>query len=80
MNNVCLDPQTRSQLSGATSVVNLCDEQGKLIGHFLPPDQYLRLVYDWANAQVSDEELKRCIEEPGGSTLAEIWARLSRSP
>jgi hypothetical protein len=76
MEQIRLDPQTCSQLRGATSVMDLCDEQGRLIGYFLSPDRYRRLIYDWANSQVTDEELKRCLDEPGGSRLAEIWERL----
>jgi hypothetical protein len=80
MDQVCLDPRTSSQLCGATSAVKLLDDQGHLIGHFLPPEQYRRLLYEWANAQITDEELQRRLEVPGGSTLAEIWAKLARSP
>lgn len=80
MHQLYLDPEMRSQLRGATSVVDFCDEQGQIVGHFLPPEQYRRLLYEWAGAQVTDQELQRRLDEPGGATLAEIWARLSRSP
>ena len=56
--------------------VELCDESGRSLGHFLSKKLYRRLLYDWANAQITDEELQRRREAPGGRTLAEIWARL----
>ena len=32
-----------------------------------------------ANILISDEEIERSLQEPGGRTLAEIWARLEKS-
>jgi len=57
----------------------LCDETGRTVGHFLSEHAYRRLLYKWANAQVTDEELQRRLHEPGGCTLAEIRARLEHS-
>jgi len=57
----------------------LCDESGQPLGHFLSEEVYHRLLYDWANAQITDEELQRRLQEPGGRILAEIWARLENS-
>jgi hypothetical protein len=54
----------------------ICDESGQTLGRFLSEAMYRRLVYDWVNAQVSDEELRRSFQQPGGKTLAEIRARL----
>lgn len=59
--------------------MELCDESGSSVGHFLSEQLYRRLLYDCANAQVSDEELERRRQQPGGRTLAEIWARLEQS-
>jgi len=57
----------------------LCDQWGRTLGRFLSERVYRRLLYDWANAQVTDEELQRRLQQPGGRTLAEIWARLQDS-
>ena len=78
MTKVILDEATRAKLKGLTEHVELCDESGRTLGRALPEADYLRMVYDWANAQVSDEELERRSREPGGRTLAEIWERLGR--
>jgi hypothetical protein len=58
--------------------VELCDESGHTVGYFLPVESYRQLLYAWANAQVSDEELEQGRQEPGGSSLAEILEQLEK--
>jgi hypothetical protein len=77
MNRIVLDESTWEKLRGVHEVVEVCDQSGERVGHFLSDDLFRRLLYDWANAQVSDEELERRRQQPGGRTLAEIWARLN---
>jgi len=78
MNRVILDEAVRAQLRDVDEVA-LCDEAGRPLGHFLSEELYRRLLYDWANAQISDEELDRRRRQPGGRTLEQIWARLQNS-
>jgi len=75
MNRVILDESIGEKLRHLDEV-ELCDQSGQRVGHFLSDDLFRRLLYDWANAQVSDEELERRRQQPGGRTLAEIWSRL----
>jgi len=75
MIRVNLDNQLESQLSGLDDA-QLCDASGTLLGHFLSEDRYRRLVCEWANAQLSDEELQRRLQTPGGKMLSEILAEL----
>jgi hypothetical protein len=75
MGRVVLDEGTGAKLRGVDEV-ELCDEAGQKVGRFLSEKLYRRLLYDWANAQITDEELERRRQQPGGRTLAEIWARL----
>ncbi len=75
MHRVILDEAVREQLRSVDEV-ELCDESGQNVGHFLSEQLYRRLLYDWANARITDEELQRRRQQPGGRTLAEIWARL----
>ena len=77
MNKVVLDAAVRAKLRNVDEV-ELCDESGRGVGHFLSEDLYRRLLYDWANAQITDEELQRRQRQPGGRTLTEIWARVDR--
>jgi hypothetical protein len=78
MNRVILDGATRDKLRGVVEV-ELCDESGEKLGHFVSDELFRRLLYEWANAQVSDEELERRRRERGGRTLNEIWARLKNA-
>ena len=77
MNRVVVDESVREKLRDVEEI-ELCDESGRGIGHFLSDDLYRRMIYDWANAQISDEELERRRRQPGGCTLAEIWGRLQQ--
>ena len=79
MSKVTLDPQLRGKLNGLNEQLELCDETGKTLGHFLPDNVYRRLLYAWVNAQITDEELQRAAEEPLGRPLADIWKSLGRS-
>ncbi len=54
----------------------ICDESGQTLGRFLSEEMYRRLLYEWVNAQVTDEELRQSFQQPGGKTLTEIWSRL----
>ena len=78
MNRLMIDEGVRAQLANRDEV-ELCDQSGRKVGHFLSDELYRRLLFDWANAQISDEELERRRRQPGGRTLAEIWARLQES-
>jgi len=75
MNRVVIDESMRAILGDAEEL-ELCDPSGRKVGHYLSEQLYRRLLYDWANAQVTDEELQRRRQQPGGRKLAEIWARV----
>lgn len=77
MDKVVLDAAVRAKLRNVDEV-ELYDESGRSVGHFLSEEVYRRLLYDWANAQITDEELQRRQRQPGGRTLTEIWARMDR--
>lgn len=79
MKRVNLDPALRAHLSGYSAPVEICDESGQTLGHFLPAPLYGQLLAAWSQAEVSDEELERSRSEPGGSSLAEIWQRLGNT-
>ena len=73
MTKVVVDQATGAKLSGVDEV-ELCDESGQKVGHFLSEKLYCRLLYDWANAQITDEELER-----GLSMLEDGLKQVSRS-
>lgn len=76
MSKIILDDATRAKLSGLSGPVEVCSSDGKTIGHFMPSDEFIRSVYDWARTEVDDEELERVSRETGGRTLGEIKKRL----
>jgi hypothetical protein len=79
MTTVVLDDALRQRLQGLKAEIELRDETGKVVGHVLPAEKYQSLLYAWAKNRLSDEELRRRSEEPGGRSLADILADLQRS-
>ena len=79
MTTIVLDDTLRKKLHGLEAEIQLRDETGKLVGHVLPAEKYQSLLYPWAKNRLSDEELTRRSQEPGGRSLAEILADLPRS-
>ena len=73
-----LDSHQQAALAGVADA-QVCDPAGRPVGHFLSEELYRRLLYDWANAQISDDELQRRRQTPGGRQLSEILARLQAS-
>ena len=78
MNKMILDDAIGAKLRGVDKA-ELFDPSGRKVGRFLSEELFLRLVYDWANAQITDEELERRRQAPGGKTLGHIWAGLKDS-
>ena len=79
MSKVVLDPELRDKLGGAVGHIELQDEGGQTVAHVLPDDTYRQLVHAWLKTQATDAELDRDRNEPGGSSLADIWQRLGRA-
>lgn len=78
MTTVMIDEGLRAKLKDFDHEVILTDESGQKVGRFLPEAEYMKMLYDRARLMVTDEELERARNEPGGSTLAEIWERLRK--
>jgi len=79
MSKVIIDDELRSKLNGLNETIEFCEASGKTVGHFLPHDEYLQLVYAWEKATMSIEELKRRAAEPGGMKLADCWKAMGKS-
>ncbi len=75
MVKMMVDPNLEARFRDVKEA-EICDESGQTLGRFLSEAMYRRLVYEWVNVQVTDEELRQSLQQPGGKTLAEIWARL----
>ena len=79
MTKVILDDSLLAQLNFGDEPLELCAPSGETVGHFLPQEIYQRLLYDWANAKITDEDLQQRLQQPGGRRLAEICSRLENT-
>jgi hypothetical protein len=81
MGKVVLDATLNARLNGMREAIEFRDENGVLVGHFLPAELYRNLVYIAAAAACpfSPEELERRRQETGGRSLAEIWTSWEQS-
>jgi len=76
---VVLDETLKTKLNDLSAELELCDPEGRTVGHFLPPDLYKKMLYAWVESQcpVSKEELDRRRQIKGrGRPLADIWKDL----
>lgn len=56
MSTVVLDEGLRARLNGFNAAVPVCEPDGRTVGHFLPEEMYRRLLYVWAEAELSTSE------------------------
>ena len=76
MSKVIVDDDLRAKLNGLNETVVICKPSGETVGHYVPHDEYMKLLYALAKTEVPLEELKRRAAEPGGITLAEFWKKM----
>jgi len=81
MGKLTLDSDLRKKLNGLTEPMEVCDDTGCTVGHFLPSPLYDELFYAALAAESphSKEELRRRHKETGGRSLADIWKRLGQA-
>ena len=72
MNRIIVASPLKAQLIGLGQPVEVVDETGVSLGHFVPAKA--TIVSD--NCPYSAEELARMRSEEGGRPLAEIWTSL----
>jgi hypothetical protein len=78
MTQVQVDQALRQKLGGLSEPLELCDADGKVLGHFLPEAEDKKMLYGSVEIPYSDEEIARLRAERGGCSLEEIWKRLGR--
>ena len=76
MSKIILDADWQARLNGFEGPLELCDEAGKTLGHFVPEELYRRFLQASANSQISDGEIIELRKQSGGRSLAEIWQSL----
>lgn len=79
MTKVIVDTTLRSKLNGLNDHVELCDESGQSLGHFLPRELYAQWLNAVADVLFPKEELKAEQADTSGRPLAEIWKKLGRT-
>jgi hypothetical protein len=81
MSKIILDPDLKARLNGLDRQLEFCDADGRTLGHYVPADEYRKMMYALAEAACpySQDELRRMREEKGGVPLAEIWKKLGQA-
>ena len=79
MNKAILDDELRAKLNGPSPTTQVCDATGKIVGYFLTPDQFEKLMYAWVKDQYTDEQADRAWDSylrNGGVSSREAWERV----
>jgi hypothetical protein len=78
MSKVIVDDVLGSKLGAYATTVELCDQSGRLLGHFVPVSREETISQPEDGCPYTEAELRAAIDERGGRTLAEIWKSLTR--
>jgi len=75
MGNIKLDAALREMLNGLHEQMEIRDENGALVGVFLPVGEY-RALTGSTEIPFTDEEIERAKKSGGGCSLSEFWNRM----
>jgi hypothetical protein len=64
MTKTTIDATLQVTLPTTSERIELCDSDGKTVGHYLPQDEYRRLLYARAKGLFTDEEIERRRRKP----------------
>jgi hypothetical protein len=80
MGKVTLDPDLRARMNNFDHELELCDENGRTLGRFLPEDVYRKLLYASIKVPFTEEEIEQARKQKGtGCSLQEFWKRLGQA-
>jgi hypothetical protein len=68
----------KDRLGGLNNPLELCGPDGKVLGRYLPEQEYRKILYASVVIPYSDEEIARRRAQRGGCSLEEIWKRVGR--
>jgi hypothetical protein len=78
MTQVIVDEALRAKLNGLNDPVELLDSSGEKVGHYLPADQFRKLLEACGRIVFTDEEVRQAEQQPReGRPLADIWKSLN---
>lgn len=76
MAQVLIKGDASDTLAGLTDRSDLFNENGELLGVFMPMKSKTLPMFD----DITEEEIQRRRQQKGGTTLAEIWKSLGVTP
>jgi hypothetical protein len=79
MTRVKVDESIKHKLGGLDQPDELCIDDGRILGRYLPEEEYREILYGSVENPLSDEEIARRRSETGGCSLEEIWKRVGRA-
>ena len=82
MSTITLDPELRARLNGLNEQLEVRDESGTTVGHFVPAALYRELLYAWARSQPADAmdraRVRQEVRTVGGLSTTEAIVYLER--
>jgi hypothetical protein len=79
MHKIVLDADLRAKLHDLAQQVEVQDENGNMVGYFVPRRVFRDLLVAWSEAVVPDDEVERRMAAPGeGKSLTEFWQSLKQ--
>ena len=78
MTRVILDQGALAKLRGVSEPALICDQAGRVVGQYRPLSS--ADLYRYVTVPLSDEELERAANEPGGRPLEAILKDLEKLP
>jgi hypothetical protein len=78
MSEVTLHRDLRATLNGLHEPIEIRDEAGKLLGMYLPLEEYRKLLYRGVEIPLTADEIQRRRQQKGGIPLHEFWKRMGQ--
>jgi hypothetical protein len=80
MTTVLADDLLRSRLNNLAERLQICDEQGNILGFFVPAETSKEMYeqMEWPE-WLTPAEMERLSKQTVGKPLAQIWKELGRS-
>jgi hypothetical protein len=80
MTKVTIDPTTRAKLHNLAESLEVCDEEGQVLGYYAPLKKQGQDadLYEGVEIPLTDEEVRQLLRQPPGRPLADILADLEK--
>ncbi len=80
MVQVIADQFLRAKMANFAETVEICDDQGRVLGYYAPVISQGRPMYEGVEIPFTEEEIKEFLQQDGGRPLADILADLEKRP